>query len=52
MTECPLTPDPSPARGEGSEIWGSDLPLLPSPLAGEGLGVRGSILPASQNRGF
>jgi len=49
----PLTPSPSPSRGEGRKIGeGDDIlkafarllaHLLPSPLAGEGLGVRGRI---------
>jgi hypothetical protein len=45
----PLTPSPSPARGEGgrASAWAASVQpasranLLPSPLAGEGLGVRG-----------
>jgi hypothetical protein len=46
---CPLTPSPSPARGEGSEIAGersssfcfsSSSPLTPS---GRGAGVEGGL---------
>ena len=35
---APLSPDPSPARGEGSEDGSPAPPLAPSPLAGEGWG--------------
>ena len=47
---CPLTPGPSPSRGEGRRSFGGRahffrrdlrLLLLPSPLEGEGSGVRG-----------
>jgi hypothetical protein len=38
---CPLSPNPSPARGEGSEEAPAALPLAPSPLAGEGWGEGG-----------
>ncbi len=39
--EDPLTPVPSPARGEGDAL-STGTARLPSPLAGEGLGVRGA----------
>jgi hypothetical protein len=51
----PLTPSPSPARGEGGRVSVlerrlSNKPeranLLPSPLAGEGSGVRGPAVNA------
>ena len=40
---APLTPVPSPARGEGNAL-STAATGLPSPLAGEGLGVRGNVL--------
>ncbi|HYT90224.1 MAG TPA: chorismate synthase [Gemmataceae bacterium] len=40
----PLTPTPSPARGEGSPVF------PPSPLAGEALGVRGRRIGTETNR--
>ena len=45
----PLTPTPSPARGEGRR--GRSLPQisLPSPLAGEGSGVRGHSVTALES---
>jgi hypothetical protein len=46
-TAAPLTPDPSPARGEGRRLARNALLAqcrnrrYHSPLVGEGLGVRG-----------
>ncbi len=40
LSAAPLTPVPSPARGEG-DVLSTAAAGLPSPLAGEGLGVRG-----------
>jgi transposase InsO family protein len=49
---CTLSPNPSPARGEGRLRHPAlrSLPL-PSPLAGEGLGERGQGFPESRGDG-